>query len=59
MKFNFICGDNASHPTSFHESQYDGWSNRMPTIVSICSKHAGCVLRWLNLTDCYVWLFQN
>ena len=45
-------------PTSFHESQYDGWSSCMPTIVSICLKHAGCVLRLLNRTDCYMWLYQ-
>ena len=56
--FNF-CGDNVSLPTSFHESQYDGWPSRMPTIVSIHSKHAGCVLRLLNRTDCYVWLYQK
>jgi len=31
----------------------------MPTIVSIYSKHAGCVLRLLNRTDCYVWLYQK
>ena len=28
-----------SLPTSFHESQFDGWSNRMPTIASIYSNH--------------------
>jgi len=39
-----------SRPTSFHESQNDGWSSRMPTIVSIYSQHAGCVLRLLNRT---------
>ena len=46
---------------SFHtsESQYDGWSSRMPTIVSIYSQHAGCVLRLLNCTDCDVWLYQK
>jgi len=27
---------------SFHESQYDGWSSRMPTIVSILKA------RWLR-----------
>ena len=48
-----------SLPTSFHESQYDGWSSCMPTIVSICSKHVGCVLRLLNRIDCYVWLYQK
>ena len=47
-------GDNASLPMSFHESQYDGWSSRMPTIGSIHSKHVVCVLRLLNRTDCYV-----
>jgi len=26
------------------ESQYDRWSNRMTSFVSICSKHVGCVL---------------
>ena len=31
----------------------------MPTIVSIYSKHDGCFLRWLNRTDCYVWLYQK
>jgi len=33
----------------------------MPTIVSIYSKskHAGCVLRLLNRTNCYVWLYQK
>jgi len=48
-----------SIPTSFHESQYDGWSSRMPTIGSIYSKHAGCVMRLLNRTDCYVWFYQK
>jgi len=48
-----------SLPTSYHESQYDGWSSRMPTIVSIYSKHAGCVLRLLSRSDCYVWLYQK
>jgi len=52
-------GDNASLSTSFHESQYDGWSSRMPTIASIYSKHAGCVLRLLNRTDCCVRLHQK
>jgi len=57
VEFSFIqlirfCGDNASLPTSFHESQYDGWSSRMPTIVWTCSKYADCVLRLLNCTDC-------
>jgi len=56
--FNF-CGDNASFPTSFHVFQYDGWSNSMPSIVAIYSKHAGCVLHLLNRTDCYVWLYQK
>ena len=46
-------------PTSFHESQYDGWSSRMPTIVSIYSKPAGYVLRLLNRTDCDVRLYQK
>jgi len=45
--------------TSFHESQYNGWSSRMPTIVSIYSKHAGFVVRLLNRTICYVWLYQK
>jgi len=31
----------------------DSWSSHMPTIVSIYSKHVGCVLRLLNRTDCY------
>ena len=31
----------------------------MPTIVSIYSQHAGCVLRLLNRSDCYVWLYQK
>jgi len=31
----------------------------MPTILSIYSKHTGCVLRLLNRTDCYVWLYQK
>ena len=31
----------------------------MPTIVSIYSKHAGCILRLLNRTDCDVWLYQK
>jgi len=31
----------------------------MPTIVSIYSKHAGCVLRLLNRTDCYVTLSKE
>ena len=44
---------------SFHESQCDGWSSRIPTIVSIYSKPAGCVLRLLNRTDCDVWLYQK
>ena len=41
MKFGFIHafrfrGDNARvFETIFHVSQYDGWSSRMPTIVSI------------------------
>jgi len=35
--------DNASLPTSFHESQYDRWSSRTPTIVPSKSKH-----RWLS-----------
>jgi len=48
-----------SLPTSFHKSQCDGWSSCMPTIVSIYSKHAGCVLRLLNRIDCYVWLYQK
>ena len=56
--FNFR-GDNASLPTRFHESQYDGWSSRMPTIVSIYSKHVGCDLRLLNRTDCDVWLYPK
>jgi len=34
-------------PMSFHESQYDRWSSRMPTAVSSYSKHVGgCVLPW-------------
>jgi len=36
-------------PESFHESQYDGWSSRLPTVVSIYAKHAGCVLRFAEL----------
>ena len=31
----------------------------MPSIVSIYSQHAGCVLRLLNRTDCDVWLYQK
>ena len=31
----------------------------MPTIVSIYSQHADCVLRLLNRTDCDVWLYQK
>jgi len=31
----------------------------MRTIVSTYSKHAGCVLRLLNRTDFYVWLYQK
>jgi len=31
----------------------------MPTMVSTYSKHAGCVLRLLNRTDCYVRLHQK
>jgi len=44
---------------SIHESQYECWSSRMPTIGSIHSKHADCVLRWLNRTNCFVWLYQK
>jgi len=40
-------------------SQYDGSPGGMPAIVSVCSKHAGFVLRFLNRTDCYVWLCQK
>ena len=32
---------------------------RLPTIVSIYSKQSGCLLRLLNRTDCYVWLYQK
>jgi len=28
----------------------------MPTVVSIYSMHAGCLLRLLNCTDCYEWI---
>jgi len=35
-------------PTSFHESQYDRWSSRMPTNMSIYSKHISCILRLVN-----------
>jgi len=31
----------------------------MPNIVLIYSKHAGCVLRLLNRTDCDMWLYQK
>ena len=31
----------------------------MPTIVSIYSKQAYCILRLLNRTDCYVWLYPK
>jgi len=31
----------------------------MPAVVPIYSKHAGCVLRLLNRTDYYVWLYQK
>jgi len=34
-----------------HESQYDSWSSRMPTIVLICSKRVDCVLRLMNCVD--------
>ena len=58
MKFSFIHpfrfrSDNARVFQHISMNQYDGWSSRMPTIVSIYSKHAGCVLRLLNCTDCY------
>ena len=58
VSFNFR-GDNASLPTSFHESQYDGWSSCVTTIVSIYSKPGGCVLRLQNRTDCDVWLYPK
>jgi len=61
-KFGFIqlwWWKRQSLPTSFHESQYDGWSSRMPSIVLIYSKHTGCVPHLLNRTDCYVWLYQK
>jgi len=52
MKFSFVhpfrfCGDNARD---------DGWSSRLSTIVSVYTKHAGCVLLLLNCTDCYEWI---
>jgi len=28
-------------------------------LTNVYSKHAGCVLRLLNRTDCYVWLYQK
>jgi len=31
---------------------HDRWSSGMLTIMSICSKHVGCVLCLLNRTDC-------
>ena len=31
----------------------------MPTIVSVYSKHAVCVLHLLNRTGCYVWLYPK
>jgi len=57
MKFSFIHpfrfrGDNARvMQKNFHESQYDGWSSRMPTILSIYAKHVGSILRLLNCTE--------
>jgi len=43
--FNFR-GDNARvFQRVSNESQYNGWSSRMPTILSTYSKHAGC---WLS-----------
>ena len=33
-------------------NQYDRWSSGMSTIMSIYSKHVGCVLCLLNRTDC-------
>jgi len=45
-KFSFIQlsrSQRRDFPKSFHEYQYDGWSNRMPTIVSRYSK-----ARWLR-----------
>ena len=41
-------------PTSFNESQNDGWSSRIPTIVSIYSMHVGCILCLLIRIDCHV-----
>jgi len=40
MKFSFIQqirfrGDNASLPTRFHESQYNGWINPHPSIAVV------------------------
>jgi len=53
-------GDNASVLQRVSMNiQHDGWSSRMPTIVSIYSKHVGCVLRLLNSTDWFVWLSQK
>ena len=54
-----LCWWRQGLPTSFHKSQYDPWSSRMPTIVSTYSKHIGCVLCLLNRTDCYVWIRQK
>jgi len=60
MKFSFIhlirfrVDKHQGLPTSYHESQYDGCSSCMPTIVSIYSKHAGCVLCFWRKN---LWLF--
>jgi len=62
MKFNFIQLSwwwRQSLPTSFHESQYDGWSSRIPSAVSMYPKNAGSVLCLLNRTDYYVLLYQK
>jgi len=48
---DFVVITPESCKTNFHESQYDGWSSRMPTILPIYAKHVGCILRLLNCTE--------
>jgi len=50
------CWQREAFPRSFHESQYDRWSRRKPTIVSSNSKQVGCVLHWVNRVNCLVWV---
>jgi len=55
--FLWLTHQNLDYPENFWCNVWN-WGRALPLLATRL-KHTGCVLRFLNGTDCYVWLYEK